>query len=65
MSDITKCNGGLCPVRYNCWRYTAPSNERWQSWAMFYKPDRTCEHYWPVETVYIEDEVREKRNNAV
>lgn len=31
MSDITKCSGLECPAKEYCYRYTAPSNELWQS----------------------------------
>ena len=31
MADITKCKGTRCPVREDCYRYTAPASE-WQSW---------------------------------
>ena len=31
MADITKCKGTRCPVREDCYRYTAPASD-WQSW---------------------------------
>lgn len=31
MADITKCKGFGCPVRGDCYRYTAPTSDR-QSW---------------------------------
>lgn len=31
MVDITKCKGFGCPVRGDCFRYTAPTSDR-QSW---------------------------------
>lgn len=27
MTDITKCRGDGCPIKDNCYRYTAPSSE--------------------------------------
>ena len=37
MSDISKCNGvrndgAICPKREKCYRYTAKSDEFWQSY---------------------------------
>jgi hypothetical protein len=31
MTDISKCKGDGCPIRNNCYRYTAPAEPRWQS----------------------------------
>jgi hypothetical protein len=31
MADITKCPGNGCPIREDCYRYTAPASEH-QSW---------------------------------
>lgn len=31
MPDITKCRGDGCPIREDCYRYTAPASEQ-QSW---------------------------------
>jgi hypothetical protein len=36
VSDITKCPGRYCAVKEQCYRYTAPSNEHWQSWSAYY-----------------------------
>ena len=32
MADITKCKGTGCRVREECYRFTAPANDYWQSW---------------------------------
>lgn len=45
MPDITKCTNRECPIRTNCWRFTAPSSDR-QSVSMF-KYEDGCSHYWP------------------
>lgn len=32
MADLSKCNGRNCRVKKECYRFTAPVNEFWQSW---------------------------------
>jgi len=32
MSDISKCVGKDCPIKEECYRFTAPINEYWQAW---------------------------------
>jgi hypothetical protein len=34
MADITMCSGVGCPIRENCYRFTAPVNEHRQSMFM-------------------------------
>lgn len=48
--DIAKCpglsdNGDPCPQRESCWRWVAPADRRWQSWAAF-SWDGGCTAYW-------------------
>ena len=44
--DITKCCGGDCPAKENCYRHTAKASD-YQSYFMNppYK-DGKCDHYW-------------------
>ena len=35
MSDISKCSNGTCPIKHTCYRWTAPPNPDWQSYARF------------------------------
>ena len=50
MPDITMCNGHNCPIRVNCYRYTAIPSDR-QSYFLE-TPIRIengklkCDHYW-------------------
>jgi hypothetical protein len=47
MPDITMCEGKNCPIKENCYRYTAKPNEYRQSY--FVTPpyqDGKCEHFW-------------------
>jgi len=50
MADIAMCQGGDCPLKEKCYRYTAPVSKHWQSYYMDipYK-DGICEYYWPAE----------------
>lgn len=50
--DITKCSGENCPVKEECYRFTAPADEFRQSYFLT-SPIKTteegkldCEHYW-------------------
>jgi hypothetical protein len=52
MADITMCTGDGCPLKENCYRFTAEKSER-QSY--FFTPPfdgKTCEVYW--ESIYNE-----------
>jgi hypothetical protein len=51
MADITKCKGTNCPIKQNCYRYTAKEDKLYQ--AYFVDPPFTmndekfdCEMYW-------------------
>ena len=51
-NDITKCPGGNCPYKEDCYRYTVKP-DKWQSYADFSKlidDGRKCEHFWPNDT---------------
>ncbi len=42
MPDISMCSNDDCPVNKDCYRYTAPPNEYWQSYSDFKYQDNTC-----------------------
>jgi len=49
MADITKCEGKDCPLKENCYRYTAEPSE--YSQAYFTEPpikDGKCEYYLEI-----------------
>ena len=49
MSDVTKCNPINCPLKENCYRFTAPSNDMWQSYfteSPYNKETKECEYLW-------------------
>lgn len=52
MSDISKCEGRKCKVKEKCWRFVAPADPLWQSYAAFdmYPTEKStdCEHFWAL-----------------
>ena len=48
MSDITKCTGTNCPLRFDCWRFLATTNEFRQTFFREVPIDENgkCEYYW-------------------
>jgi hypothetical protein len=47
MTDICKCKGTDCPLKENCYRFTAKSDDVYQSY--FVDPpikDSKCDMYW-------------------
>lgn len=50
MPDITMCKGTDCPLKENCYRFTAtPGEWQWQSW--FAEPPiegEDCEYQMPL-----------------
>lgn len=53
MADITMCNGGNCPNKLTCYRFTATPNPYWQSYFVGYPDNKIddnkvdCAMYWP------------------
>jgi hypothetical protein len=62
--DITKCYGEGCPVRNNCYRFTASANEMWQSYFAE-PPGKTedgkfvCEMYWGEKSQSILNQLKD------
>ena len=51
MSDITMCPGTDCPMKQSCRRFTARSNDHWQSYFLdppYHINDGgfSCDMYW-------------------
>jgi hypothetical protein len=49
MADITKCKGTNCPMKQNCYRYTAKEDEFYQAYFVEVpiKNDE-CDMYWHI-----------------
>jgi hypothetical protein len=51
MSDITMCPGNGCPIKEKCHRFTANTNEMWQSYFLdvpgkIENDKFSCDMYW-------------------
>jgi hypothetical protein len=48
MADITKCKGTDCPMKAECYRFAAPSNEYRQAYFIDVplKEDKNCDEFW-------------------
>lgn len=48
MADILKCDNKTCPSAKTCYRFTAPTNEMWQSYGKFLWDSSVgkCNFYW-------------------
>jgi hypothetical protein len=52
MSDIAKCRDIHCPSKLLCHRYTAPADEKWQSYGQFNREADAynCDMFWDNDT---------------
>jgi len=53
MSDITKCDGKNCPLKYQCYRFTCKDGP-FQSWFMsipFDKKEQSCSYQINVKKI--------------
>ena len=60
MADISMCYGEGCPLKAECYRYTAPMNEQRQAYFVYvpYAHDyKSCE-YFVDNTEYKKHEVK-------
>ena len=51
MTDISKCSGMGCPLKYKCWRFRAPADPDWQSYVEPPYDDLTgkCDFLMPMK----------------
>jgi hypothetical protein len=52
MPDITMCEGKDCPLKEDCYRYTAKPNEYRQSYFVnppYNEEKKECDHYWKTD----------------
>ena len=45
MPDIAMCKNNDCPIKEDCYRYTAIADEYWQAYAEFEYKDG-CDYFW-------------------
>ena len=60
MPDISMCEGGMCPIKETCYRFTADPSEYMQSYfgnPPFKEVDGSseCEYYWKREKLTTKD----------
>ena len=63
MADITMCTGNGCPLKENCYRFTAEKSEYRQSY--FFTPPfdgKTCEMYWGKQSEAIYNQLKNMTN---
>jgi hypothetical protein len=48
MADISKCEGTNCPLKENCYRFTAIANKYYQAYIEppYNKEEKKCEYFW-------------------
>ena len=47
--DGTKCEGLNCPLKEKCYRFTAPTNDLWQSYFStppYNEKTDECDYFW-------------------
>lgn len=56
MTDISKCVGTDCPLKDQCYRYTAPASEHWQAYiAPPYNAEKgDCDMFWLNERMDLQ-----------
>ena len=63
MSDITKCEGTDCPLKENCFRFTAIGNPIYQSWFSEAPiKDNECEMFWGKQSESIFNQLKDITN---
>ena len=57
MPDISMCSGKECPMKQNCYRFTAKASD-YQSFFMNppIKEDGTCDYFWDNEDYKKEED---------
>jgi hypothetical protein len=65
MADITKCNGGDCPVKESCYRFTAEASDYQYYFMGIPFKDGECEMYWGENSENIFNQLKDllKNNN--
>lgn len=63
MADITMCNGGDCPVKDKCYRFTAKPSEFRQSYFLNtpFKDDK-CDMFWGEKAESIFNDLKDILN---
>ncbi len=63
MSDITKCKGTNCPLKENCFRFTAQGKTMYQSYFVEVPfKDNECEMFWGKKSESIFKQLKDITN---
>jgi hypothetical protein len=61
MADITMCTGDDCPLKENCYRFTAEASKYLQSYFLTSPFDgKTCNSYWGKHSESIYNQLKPK-----
>lgn len=61
MADITKCEGGNCPIKENCYRYTAPEGMYQSYFVEIPYNGKECNLYWGPNADTIWEDLKNKK----
>jgi len=64
MADITKCTGFECPLRKNCYRFTAKETPHWQSYFLnvpYNFRRKKCPEFWMNKSVVVKKPKKSKK----
>lgn len=65
MADICMCSGLNCPVKENCYRFTAKADEYQTYFLDAPIKDGKCEYYWGVNAENIFNELKETVKDGI
>ena len=65
MADICMCKGTNCPVKENCYRFTAKADEYQSYFVDAPIKDGKCEYYWGENADNIFNELKETVKDGI
>ena len=65
MADICMCKGTNCPVKENCYRFTAKADEYQSYFVDAPIKDGKCEYYWGENAENIFNELKETVKDGI
>jgi hypothetical protein len=65
MADICMCKGTNCPVKENCYRFTAKADEYQSYFVDAPIKDGKCEYYWGENAENIFNELKEIAKDGI
>ncbi len=65
MADICMCKGTNCPVKENCYRFTAKADEYQSYFVDAPIKDGKCEYYWGENAENIFNELKKTVKDGI